>query len=247
MKQMGLRVIRMLRPATSALEKRIGYTFRNKRLLAMALRHPSYRYEKGNVGGDNQRLEFLGDAVMGFVVAAHTYRQHEEMEEGALTSVRSRLTSGKALARIGDRVGLAERLRMGKGEDASGGRNRPSTIADALEAIVGAAYLDGGVRAVERIYHKLFVPELEGEDYDFWAENPKGKLQDVAQRTYHRGPVYRIIREDGPSHERRYTVEVSIGGTTMGVGSGVNKRDAESAAAAEALETIRRSTKGRRS
>jgi ribonuclease III len=231
-------MIGILRRRASPLEKKIGYRFRNARLLSTALVHPSYRFEMPGEKTDYQRMEFLGDAVLGFVVAAHIYDRFSDQEEGYLTSLRSRITSGKALAEMGRAVGLGERIKIGKGEELSGGRQRPSNLADALEAVIGAAYLDGGMRAVEKIFKTIFVPELNRGTHDFWDENPKGRLQDMAQRIHRRGPTYRVAKEEGPSHEKIFTVHVMVGGTVMGVGTGRNKRDAEAQAAAEAIKTM---------
>ena len=233
-------MIRILGRATSPLEKKIGYRFRKPRLLATALVHPAYRFETPGEEADFQRLEFLGDAVLGFVAAAYIFDKYRDREEGFLTSLRSRITSGKALAKIGQDIGLGERIKIGKGEELSGGRERPSNLADALEAIIGAAYLDGGPRAVEQIFAKVFVPELGQGTHNFWDDNPKGRLQDMAQRLLKKGPSYRVAKEEGPSHEKTFTVQVIIGGTVWGVGMGRNKREAETHAAAEAVEALAR-------
>ena len=231
-------VMRMLRPAGSPIERKIGYRFKRKALLETALVHPSFRYERDRAEGDNQRMEFLGDAALGLVAAADLYRKFEDEEEGTLTALRSRITSGKALAGIAQTIRLSECIQLGRGEEMTGGRRRASTMADALEAVLGAAYLDGGLKAVEKIYARLFLPELRKCAPDLWAENPKGQLQDLGQRLYRASPHYRTVREDGPSHRRLFTVEVTLQGRVAGMGSGANKRDAQADAARDAVRNL---------
>lgn len=220
------------------LEQRIGYSFRRKRRLAMALTHRSYRFENDDTEGDNQRLEFLGDAALGFATAAHLYEVFPDVPEGELTKLRSRVTSGKTLAEVAAECGLGEFLSLGKGETQSGGRERPSNLADAMEAVLGAAYLDGGVRAVNRILRKLIVPRIEQLHPSHAHDNPKGHLQELSQARWQTTPRYRVIQEEGPSHGRRFTVEVSIQSRVVGRGTGTNKRSAQAEAARQALEAV---------
>ena len=149
-----------------ALERKLGYAFRSRVLLATALMHRSHRYEATGIDADNQRLEFLGDSAFGLVATEYLFKAHETLQEGSLTCLRSRLTSGKALAQIGRSIGLGEYLKLGKGERMSGGQQRASNITDAMEAILGAAYLDRGLKAVEKIFLKLFIPLIEIEPDD---------------------------------------------------------------------------------
>lgn len=220
------------------LEKRLGYKFGARELLEMALLHRSYRYETKDVIADNQRLEFLGDAVAGFLVAAQLYRMNREGDEGTLTELRSRVTSGKALAAVAREIGLGEFIKLGKGEERGGGRQRETLLADGLEAVIGAAYLDGGVKAAEKIVVKLLMPlfgEVPGEE---WEENPKGKLQELSQRMYGRGPEYRCVLEEGPAHQKHFSIEAIVGGAKLGVGEGSSKRAAETLAAAAAVRKL---------
>jgi ribonuclease-3 len=235
---MGIAMFGLGRHPHRALERKLGYAFRNRKLLETALVHPSFRFETPGAGGDNQRMEFLGDAVLGMVAAAHIYLKFKDRDEGILTALRSHITSGKALHRIARAIDLSSELRIGRGEEKSGGRQRASTLADALEAVVGAAYLDGGFRAAEKIFHKLFVPELESCGRDQWWENPKGKLQDLSQRRWNSEPRYRVVSESGPVHAKTYSVDVIIGGHPVGHGTGTKKREAESQAAADALRRL---------
>ncbi|MBI2438314.1 MAG: ribonuclease III [Lentisphaerae bacterium] len=220
------------------LEKQLGYTFRHKALLANALLHRSYRYESADIRNDNQRLEFLGDAALSLVASDYLFQMYPDIEEGTLTLLRSRLTSGKALARIGASIDLGAAIKLGKGEQASGGHRRDSNIGDALEAILGAAYLDGDLKAVDKIFRKLFVALIEIHPHDNWRDNPKGHLQVLAQQRWKKNPAYHLVKLDGPPHERVFTVEVALSGKVCGAGQGSCKRDAEQAAAREALQTL---------
>lgn len=213
------------------LEKRLGYKYSNRDLLEMALLHRSYRYEVKDVMADNQRLEFLGDAVAGFLVAAHLYRIHCEGDEGVLTEMRSRVTSGKAMAGVARGIGLGDFMRLGKGEEMGGGRLREALLADGLEAVIGAAYLDGGVKAAEKIVAKLLIPLVGSVSGEAWLDNPKGKLQELSQGLYGQGPEYRCISETGPAHRKLFVVEAIVGGARLGQGTGSSKRAAETEAA----------------
>ena len=220
------------------LEKRLGYKFGTRELLEMALMHRSYRYETKDVAADNQRLEFLGDAVAGFLAAAHLYRMNRDGDEGTLTELRSRVTSGKALASVAREIGLGEFIRLGKGEERAGGRDREALLADGLEAVIGAAYLDGGVKAAEKIVAKLLIPLLGSTPQEEWEENPKGKLQELSQRLYGCGPEYRCVSEEGPAHQKHFVVEAIVGGAKLGVGEGASKRAAETVAATAAVRKL---------
>ncbi len=221
------------------LEKALGYSFRKKSLLITALLHRSLRFERGGEMEDNQRLEFLGDAALSLVAGDYLYKTFPDLREGDLTMHRSRLTSGKMLAQIGQGIQLGDWLQLGKGEQKSGGHRRPSNITDAFEAVIGAAYLDGGVKAVTRIFNRLFLfltKDVEGKDP--LEDNPKGLLQEIAQRQQRTNPRYRVIKQAGPAHERTFFVDVEIGGAVMGKGHGNTKRDAEQSAAQDAIDKL---------
>lgn len=225
------------------LEKAIGYRFRSKERLAEAFVHRSFRFEKGgDAGADNQRLEFLGDAALGLVAAAYLYERFPDKDEGLLTALRSRLTSGAALARIAKRIDLGNRLKLGKGEEQTGGRHRPSNLADCLEAILGAAFQDAGVKAVEAVFRHLFAPQLDPVETAEAEENPKGRLQQICQQRWKSSPVYTVMAEDGPLHAREYAIEARMDGRMLGRGRGASKRAAETAAAQEALAALSRET-----
>ncbi len=221
------------------LEHALGYRFRKRRLLEQAITHPSFAHEQTDATPDNQRLEFLGDAALGLVAAALLYRNQPDAPEGMLTKMRSLLSSTKALADIARDAELGDHLRLGRGEDRGGGRIRPTILADALEAVIGAAFLDGGLRAVERIFHTLFEPRMTDIAGSPWHDNPKGELQEWSQRRGSGAPHYRLIREEGPPHQRTFTVSVAVGGDVLAEGSGATKREAETQAALNALIHLR--------
>jgi len=220
------------------LEARLGYKFRTRELLEMALLHRSYRFEAKGVAADNQRLEFLGDAVLGFLVAAHLYEVNTRGDEGILTELRSRVTSGRALAGVARQIGLGDFVRLGKGEEQAGGRLREALLADAMESVIGAAYLDGGVKAAGKIIAKILLPPGGAVAQGDWEENPKGKLQELSQRLYGRGPEYRCISEAGPAHQKHFVVEAIVGGARLGRGEGSSKRAAETVAAHVAVSKL---------
>jgi ribonuclease-3 len=222
----------------STLENRLGYVFRAPEGLRQALTHPSRRHEMalaGQIVEDNQRLEFLGDAALGLLAANALYRSFPACPEGELTRLRSGLTSTQALAAVARELGLGETVLLGKGEDSSGGRTRESNLADTLEAVLGAAWLDGGWPALHTIFERVFAPRLE-ELAAVGAEgNPKGALQEIAQRDHGRPPDYVTVEESGPAHARHFVVEVRVEGVPCGRGEGPSKRAAEHAAARAAL------------
>jgi ribonuclease-3 len=221
------------------LEKALGYRFRSKDRLAQAFMHRSFRFENGSdAGADNQRLEFLGDAVLGLVAASFLFDHFPDRDEGFLTAARSQLTSGAALARLAKRIDLGCRLKLGKGEELTGGRQRASNLADTLEAILGAAFQDGGLKAADAIFRHLFVPHLDSGETAEADANPKGRLQQICQRRWKTSPDYRMLSEEGPRHAREFRVEVRAGERVLGRGRGASKRAAETAAAQEALQGL---------
>lgn len=230
--------MRLLKNPYRELEKALGYRFRNRRLLRTALTHRSWRYEHDPAGEDNQRLEFLGDAVLNLIISARLYEAFPELTEGELTRRRCALTNGRTLARIGAQWNLGPFLLLGRGEQAGHGHTRPATLSDAVEAIVGAAYLDGGLKAVERLYQRWWAPLLEQSASDAVEENPKGALQEFCQRQWRVTPTYRVVEVTGPPHAQTFSVEVLVGEEVLGRGEGRNKRLAEAAAAREACRRL---------
>ena len=226
----------MLKSEYRDLERAIGYRFSRKAGLEAALTHPSFRHENEKVDGDNQRLEFLGDAVLGLAVAAHLYETRPDLDEGAMTKLRSRLTSTRALAVAAAGISLGKYLRLGRGEIAAGGHLRDSILADALEAVIGAAFLDGGMRSVQKIFRALFLPALQNNLTTAWHDNPKGSLQEWAQQNAQTNPRYQLISQAGPPHALVFIVEVFVGGMSVGRGEGTSKQAAEITAAADAIQ-----------
>ncbi len=217
------------------LERVIGYRFSSATLLKEALSHRSYAAESGD-SACNERLEFLGDSVLSTVVAHHLYLEYPDEDEGHLSKRKSRIVSRLSLARWAARINLGAYLYLGVGEEQSGGRSRPSLLGNALEALIGAIYLDGGYPAVEKFIRRLLEmgkEPLEGEsDY-------KSELQEYAQKKSRITPVYQIIKMVGPDHDKTFEVTVDIGGIIRGCGRGKNKKAAEQNAAREALKSIK--------
>ena len=222
-----------------ALEKTLGYAFNKRELLVTALTNPSYRADHAAEGvSDNQRLEFLGDAVFGLLTAQQVFERYADEDEGGLTVRRSHLASGRALAELARRIGLGQYLRLGKGDEAAGGRDKDKSLTDAMEAVFGAAWCDGGIKAVKRIFAKLMDGE-PGVPLDVWAENPKGRLQELAQRNaWPDSPSYELIEVTGPSHAPAYTVKAKVCGGHEAVGDGRTKRAAEVSAAQALLRQL---------
>jgi ribonuclease-3 len=221
------------------LEERIGYEFGDPSLLAEALTHPSLRHETHRPHFDNQRLEFLGDAVLQLVVTEYLYRYFTAEAEGKLTKLRARLVSREALAIHAAALELGKYLMMGRGEEASGGRQRNSTLADAFEALVGAIYLDSDLATARK-----FILEQSAADLAQLVEkpidvNPKGDLQELLQAISPRSPVYEVISQTGPEHSKTFVVRAIWEGVELGQGTGKSKKQAETAAAIEAVRERR--------
>jgi len=221
------------------LEERIGYKFRNSLLLAEALTHPSLGHETQRYHFDYQRLEFLGDAVLQLVITEYLFRHFGGEAEGQLTKLRSRLVSREALRMHAATLDLGRYLLMGRGEETSGGRERTSTLADAFEALIGAIYLDGGLDAA-----KEFILTQTRTDLEQLAEkpvdiNPKGHLQELLQSISPSSPIYELVSQSGPEHEKTFVSQVVWEGIVVGQGSGRSKKQAETAAALEAMQLKR--------
>lgn len=219
-----------------SLEKKIGYRFGNPLLLAEALTHPSLSYESQVSHLDNQRLEFLGDAVLQLILTDHLFQLFPDFAEGLLTKLRSRLVSRDALEEFSRELELGEYLQMGRGEAANGGRTRPSNLADAFEALIGAIYLDGGIATAGRMVLDLCSTAIDRIALEPDEVNPKGELQEMLQAISATSPSYRVIDESGPAHERNFSVAVEWDDVVLGQGSGNNKKQAEIDAARNALE-----------
>ncbi|MDD2709133.1 MAG: ribonuclease III [Verrucomicrobiae bacterium] len=219
------------------LQTIIGYTFRDPTLLELALTHPSCAHERVQTGPNNERLEFLGDAVLGLAVSQHLYRLHPDLQEGHLTKMRAHLASRSALRVLAERLGLGGFLRLGTAEEHQGGRRRASNLSNALEAMIGAIFLDGGFSPACDFVVCLISPQLEDLLHNPEPENAKGLLQEKMHMAG-KMVVYRLVRESGPDHRKQFDAVVEIDGQPMGNGSGHTKKEAEMRAAAMALEEL---------
>ena len=216
------------------LEEVIGYRFKNGKLLSEALTHKSHAAERGSPG-DNERLEFLGDSVLGLVVSWHLFRRHPSEDEGYLSKARSAIVSRANLARWAAALRLGEHLFLGAGETQSGGKGRQSILANAIEAVLGAAYLDGGLAAAESI----IAPWLAAQVPEHLEADYKSGLQEHIQKRHKQPPGYELMQAQGPEHDKCFTVRVYIGKKTLGLGTGKNLKAAHQAAAKNALEYLR--------
>jgi ribonuclease-3 len=210
------------------LEQKLGHVFRDKTLLDTALTHTSYANEARRRLPSNERLEFLGDSVLSFVVAEYMYGQKPPLPEGELTRRRAALVCEPALAGFAGQIGLGAHLRLGKGEEMNGGRQRPSILADAFEAVIAALYLDGGIDAARGFILPFVHTGAAEEDY-------KTRLQEVVQQNPHQYVRYQVTGEDGPDHNKRFTVQVYLNADCVGTGTGHSKKLAEQQAARAAL------------
>jgi len=221
------------------LEKRIGYRFKNPAFLERALRHrSSLQMDNLSAGDSNELLEFLGDAVLGLVTADFLYRHFPDESEGKLTQLKSLVVSGQALSLLAVELGLGDFIIMGSGEIRNGGRQRPTILENAFEALVGAIYLDGGMKPAQRFLQNRLLSRLEE-----WTEleefqNYKSLLLEWAQANNLPQPYYRVIEESGPDHNKVFTIDVALNEEILGVGKGRSKKLAEQRAARAAMEKI---------
>ena len=228
-------------PTTSieAVERILGYHFHQPRLLGEALTHKSYSNERrGKDRTQNERLEFLGDAVLSLVMSEYLAAEFPENSEGGLSKLKAQLVSEASLARAARRMKLGRLLRLGKGEELSKGREKHSLLADALEALIAAVYLDGGLEASRAFTLRVLAEELQAaraEQAHPWMEDYKTQLQEVCQKRFDTLPRYEIVKESGPDHEKVFEVELTIQGIMRGGGSGRSKKEAEQKAARAAL------------
>ncbi|MGC8779889.1 MAG: ribonuclease III [Anaerolineae bacterium] len=219
-----------------AFAERNGLQFDDAELLRTALTHRSYLNEHPEMDGDdNERLEYLGDAVLDFLLADALFRRYPTAREGELTALRAALVRRETLARLAERLGIGEALLMGHGEVETGGRTRAATLCAAFEALVGALYLDRGLAAVAAFVMPLMEQELSSARAEVADKDPKSRLQELAQGLLGVTPRYRTVKAEGPDHARIFTVEVYLGGAVCGVGEGHGKQVAAQRAAADAL------------
>ncbi|GAB4325948.1 MAG: ribonuclease III [Dehalococcoidia bacterium] len=225
-------------PSREALCERLGIKSMPPQLLEEALTHASYLNETDASAASNERLEFLGDAVLGMVVATEFFRSFPEAEEGDLTRMRAEIVRGSTLAAVARRLGLGDYLALGKGEEAAGGRERDRNLAGALEALIGAIYRAHGYRAARSFIVRALKPELQRIE-DVGAQiDPKSALQHLVQARWHEPPEYVTVEEEDGGTPRRFVVEVRVSGQVLGSGSGASKREAQREAAREAVRRL---------
>lgn len=223
-----------------ALQKTIAYTFQDPTLLSTALNHSSYANERrGNSEKSNERLEFLGDSVLGFVVANHLYRKFPEFPEGRMTRLRAELVCEQSLHAVAEQIRLGRYIKLGKGEEHTGGRTRPSILADAVEAVIAALYLDGGIAAAKTFIETYILNDLD-EGVDQARTDYKTTLQELVQRQSGQVLAYEMIGERGPEHNKLFTAQVVLNGQAVGTGDGHTKKAAEQAAAKCALNALQK-------
>ena len=223
----------------TALEERLGYSFRNRALLETALTHSSYANENRASGiVCNERLEFLGDSVLGVTVADFLYRHFPDMPEGRMTRLRAELVCEQSLHRVALELHLGDYLRLGKGEEHNGGRGRASILSDDVEAVIAAMYLDAGMETAAGFIHRCLLDDIRAIETPTFTDY-KTSLQELVQR--HSGQVlsYELVGEEGPDHAKTFRVQVCLNGDPIGRGIGRTKKEAEQAAAANALEALR--------
>ena len=235
-----------MRPG-QAVAERLGLPVRDLDLLEQALVHSSWLHEHPDAArGHNERLEFLGDAVVNLAISEALYARHPDEDEGALSARRAAIVSTAGLARLAGRIDLGEQLLLGEGESQRSGRRRPSLLASSFEALTGALYLDLGFERVRTWLMSLAEPELTLETPVISLKSPKSRLQEYTQRRTGERPEYRLVDASGPDHERSFRVEVWVDGNMLGAGEGASRREAETAAAAQAIEALRGAREGSR-
>ena len=221
------------------VENILGYCFKNKNLLVTGLTHSSYANDYlGSSTKGNERLEFLGDAILDMVVGAYLYDRFPEKQEGFLTKLRAEIVCTEALAEVADYFKLNEYMLLGKGEEVKGGRYRHSITSDLVEALIAAVYVDGGIAAATAVIYRLMARTIEKGCNEMLPIDYKTKLQEECQRSGGEAPVYRIVREEGPDHDKTFTAAVYSDGKELAKGVGKSKKEAESMAASEALRKM---------
>lgn len=218
-----------------SLQNSIGYHFKNTALLSRALTHSSYANEYNLSAGDNERLEFLGDSVLGFITAEYLFSNHRDFPEGELTKLRAYAVCEKSLFAYAQEIELGKYLKLGKGEERTGGRERPSVLSDAFEAVIAAIYLDGGMDEAKKFVLRFVVPYVEAKPT---FKDYKTALQEVVQQNHGEALEYVLVSESGPDHNKRFEIEVHLNSNVLGRGVGGSKKKAEQNAAKEALELM---------
>ncbi|MGI5978053.1 MAG: ribonuclease III [Oscillospiraceae bacterium] len=223
---------------TEELEKKLGYSFRDRTLLETALSHSSYANENRALGIEsNERLEFLGDSVLGQIVASYLYRTYPKMPEGQMTRLRADLVCETSLYDVAQKLDLGRYIKLGRGEEHTGGRQRESILADAVEAVIAAMYLDGGIEISKQFIDRFLLAGFEAEEVHSVTDY-KTALQERVQRRSGQSLAYELVSESGPDHRKTFTMRVALNGKPIGEGSGRTKKEAEQNAAKSGLEAI---------
>jgi ribonuclease-3 len=233
----GERLVRF-EDACAALERRIGYRFKDRGLLEQGLTHRSRAAEDVSGAADNESLEFLGDAVLGFVVADRLFHQFPEYDEGQKSKIKAAVVSTQSLARHAEAIKLGDYLLLGRGEEKTGGRLKSALLADTYEALVAAIYLDGGLEPAAAFLHRELKDAIDGGSERLFVQDYKSALQERVQALGRPLPEYRVSGESGPDHEKLFNVEVAVSGEVLGAATGRAKKEAEQDAARQALERL---------
>lgn len=212
--------------------------FKNKNLYELAFIHRSYLNEAKNVAESNERLEFLGDSILSFVVSDHLYKTYPDFDEGILTNLRSLVVNTKSLAKMAKKLNFGHYLKLSHGEEDSGGRENDSILANTFEAVIGALFLDQGIESVRTFLYEVLIPDIEEYVQKKVFKDPKSLLQEYVQARKQNSPMYKVLKEEGPAHAKQFTIGVFIGETQLGEGKGKSKQEAEERAAEQALEKI---------
>lgn len=208
-------------------------------LVDHALTHTSYAHEKhGKAEDSNEKLEYLGDAVLGLVVSEFIYRRYPDADEGGLSKIKGHVVSAAVLSKVAKELGVGQYLLLGKGEESSGGKQRDSTLADAFEALIGAFYLDGDLQSVSSFILRLLEPSIKDSKSEKTVNDYKSALQELVQKKFRTSPRYEVIKELGPEHKKVFEIQVKIQGEIYGLGKGNNKKQAQQAAAEKAWENL---------
>ena len=223
------------------LEEKLGYTFRDRHLLEAALYHSSYANEhRGSGIQSNERLEFLGDSVLGMVTADYLYHKHPSLPEGDLTRIRAALVCEESLHEVAQSLDLGSYLKLGRGEESGGGRRRPSILSDATESVFAAVYLDGGLEEARALIHRVLLQREREEVVEERRRDFKTELQELVQRRSDQVLRYEMVGSSGPDHAKVFEARVTINGQTAGSGTGRSKKEAEQAAARNALDEMKK-------
>lgn len=212
--------------------------FKNKDIEFQVFTHRSYLNESNEARESNERMEFLGDSILSFIVSSYIYENYPNLKEGELTNLRSILTNTETLYLVAKDLKLGEYLKLSKGEEASGGRTNKSLLANTYESVVGGLFLDQGIEASKKFIHETIISQIETIIQDQGLKDPKSNLQEILQERFKESPIYEIVEEEGPDHARTYTVHVRIGSKVLGKGIGKSKQEAEKQAAKEALKSL---------